>query len=255
MASELRYWLRTSVTDTWPPTLIPRRSGDDALRTAPAWQDALDYLRSHAGEAEAVSPMVRAVEIVVASILLILTSPLMAVIALIVKLDSPGPAVFRQPRVGRHGRLFRFAKFRTLYTDARERWPELYAYAYTPDQIRELHFKMTNDPRVTRVGRWLRKSTLDELPNLWNVLTGEVALVGPRPEIPEMLPYYDRETLTKFFVRPGVTGLAQVGGRGDLSFTDTVRFDVEYVQRRSLALDIEILFKTFICTIRRKGAF
>ena len=176
-------------------------------------------------------------------------------IAAIVKLDSPGPAVFRQWRVGRDGRLFRFAKFRTLYVDAAARWPELYAYRYDPDELAALHFKMKNDPRVTRVGRWLRKSTLDELPNFWNVLTGDVALVGPRPEIPEMLPYYDDEGLKKFSVRPGVTGLAQVKGRGDLSFRDTVAFDVEYVHRRSFALDARILVQTVGTMLLRKGAF
>jgi lipopolysaccharide/colanic/teichoic acid biosynthesis glycosyltransferase len=120
----------------------------------------------------------------------VLTLPLMLLVALIVRLDSPGPVVFRQVRIGRNGRLFRFAKFRTLYVDARERWPHLYAYRYTADEVAALHFKLRNDPRVTRVGRWLRTSTLDELPNLWNVLVGDVALVGPRPEIPEMLPSF-----------------------------------------------------------------
>jgi lipopolysaccharide/colanic/teichoic acid biosynthesis glycosyltransferase len=202
-----------------------------------------------------VSPFVRATEILLAATLLLLTLPLMLIIAVIVKLDSPGPAVFRQIRLGRHGQLFRFAKFRTLYVDARQRWPELYAYRYTPDEVAALYFKLKNDPRVTRVGRWLRKSTLDELPNLWNVLVGEVALVGPRPEIPEMLPYYTAETLAKFSVRPGVTGLAQVRGRGDLSFRDTVALDVEYVHTRSLKLDVDILARTLCCTLLRKGAF
>lgn len=254
MASESGYVLRHSLTETWPPSVAPR-PGEEALRAAPSWQATLDFLQAQTAYGKAVSWRLRIFEILVASVLLVLTAPVMAVIAIIIKLDSPGPAVFRQPRVGRHGRLFLFAKFRTLYADARERWPELYAYSYTADEIRQLHFKMHDDPRVTRVGRWLRTSTLDELPNLWNVLTGEVALVGPRPEIPEMLPYYDREALTKFLIRPGVTGLAQVGGRGDLSFSDTVRFDVEYVRRQSVALDVEILFKTFVCAIRRKGAF
>jgi lipopolysaccharide/colanic/teichoic acid biosynthesis glycosyltransferase len=179
----------------------------------------------------------------------------MLLIALIVKLDSPGPAVFRQIRVGRNGRLFRFAKFRTLHADARERWPELYTYRYTPDEVAALYFKLKDDPRVTRVGRWLRKSTLDELPNLWNVLVGDVAWVGPRPEIPEMLPYYNEETLAKFSVRPGVTGLAQVKGRGDLSFRDTVKFDVEYVRTRNFWFDIAIVARTVFCMLLRKGAF
>jgi lipopolysaccharide/colanic/teichoic acid biosynthesis glycosyltransferase len=220
-----------------------------------SWQLVLDELHRRGEALPPVSWLQRAVEIAIAAPLLILTLPVMLVIAAIVKLDSPGPAVFRQVRVGRHGRLFQFAKFRTLYADARQRWPELYAYRYSPDDVAALHFKLKDDPRVTRVGRWLRKSTLDELPNLWNVITGEVALIGPRPEIPEMLPYYDDEGLSKFSVRPGVTGLAQVRGRGDLSFLDTVSFDVEYVRARSLRLDIEIALRTLLCTVLRKGAF
>jgi lipopolysaccharide/colanic/teichoic acid biosynthesis glycosyltransferase len=221
----------------------------------PAWEPVLEELQRRGRHSPPVSRLQRAVEIVLASAGLILTLPVMVVLAIIVRLDSPGPVIFRQIRVGRHGRLFRFAKFRTLYVDARERWPELYAYRYTADEVAELYFKMKDDPRVTRVGRWLRKSTLDELPNLWNVLVGDVALVGPRPEIPEMLPYYDNEGLDKFSVRPGVTGLAQVRGRGELSFRDTVDFDVEYVRTRSARLDAEIVARTLLCTLLRKGAF
>jgi lipopolysaccharide/colanic/teichoic acid biosynthesis glycosyltransferase len=228
---------------------------EPATPREPSWQPVLDELKRRGETAAPISPAARACEIILASVFLVLTLPVMLLLAALVKLDSPGPAVFRQVRVGRNGRLFYFAKFRTLYVDARERWPHLYSYRYTPDEVAALHFKLKNDPRVTRVGRWLRKSTLDELPNLWNVLLGDVALVGPRPEIPEMLPYYDDTTLAKFSVRPGVTGLAQVRGRGDLSFRDTVAFDVEYVHTRSLKLDFEVLFRTVTCTLLRKGAF
>jgi lipopolysaccharide/colanic/teichoic acid biosynthesis glycosyltransferase len=219
------------------------------------WQLVIDELQRLGRGAPPVSRIALALEIVFAASMLLLTLPLIAIIALIVKLDSPGPVVFRQIRVGRHGRLFRFWKFRTHYVDARERWPELYTYRYTADEVEALHFKLKNDPRVTRIGRSLRKSSLDELPNLWNVLTGDVALVGPRPEIPEMLPYYDSRELAKFSVRPGITGLAQVGGRGELSFRDTVAFDVEYVQRRTAWLDLEIITRTVLCVLLRTGAF
>ena len=242
------------VTDVWIRPSVPD-APDQGPVERPDWRAVLDELHRRGQNSLAVPWAMRACEIVVAAVMLMLTLPLMLVVAAIVKFDSPGPVIFRQVRVGRNGRLFRFAKFRTLYVDARQRWPHLYAYRYTAEEVAQFHFKLKNDPRVTRVGRWLRKSTLDELPNLWNVLTGEVALVGPRPEIPEMLPYYTEETLAKFSVRPGVTGLAQVRGRGDLSFLDTVACDVEYVRTHSLRLDVEILVRTLVCTVLRKGAF
>jgi lipopolysaccharide/colanic/teichoic acid biosynthesis glycosyltransferase len=214
---------------------------------ANGWQDVQDLHR--------VSLLQRTMEAVFAATLLVLTAPVIVLLCLIVRLDSPGPVLFRQWRVGKGGRLFRFTKLRTLYVDAKERWPELYAYDYTPVQLDSLRFKVPNDPRVTRVGSWLRKSTLDELPNLWHVLTGDMALVGPRPEIPEMLPYYTDETMRKFAVRPGVTGLAQVSGRGHLTFHDTVDCDVNYVDTHGFWLDVRILVMTLVRSLQRHGAF
>jgi lipopolysaccharide/colanic/teichoic acid biosynthesis glycosyltransferase len=114
--------------------------------------------------------------------------------------------------MGINRKPFRFVKFRTLYADARQRFPKLYSYQYTAEELEQLKFKVEDDPRVTPQGRWMRRSTLDELPNFWNVLTGDMALVGPRPEIPEMLRYYHGDMLLKFTVRPGITGMAQISG-------------------------------------------
>jgi lipopolysaccharide/colanic/teichoic acid biosynthesis glycosyltransferase len=142
-----------------------------------------------------------------------------------------------------------------MYVDARERFPELYAYKYKDDEVQGVKFKIPNDPRRTHLGRLLRKTTIDELPNFWNVLTGHMALVGPRPEILEMLPYYRGEDLLKFSVRPGVTGLAQTDGRGCLNFRETVDLDVIYVKTRSFWLDICIIFRTIKMVILGSGAF
>ena len=197
----------------------------------------------------------RLIEIVAGAVGLLLTLPIMAVIAFCIRWDSPGPALFRQERVGKGGEVFSFIKFRTMYIDAKKRWPGLYAYSYTPQQLDALKFKVVSDPRVTPVGRWLRQTSLDELPNFWNVLTGDIALVGPRPEIPEMLKYYKGEQFLKFSVRPGVTGLAQVSGRGRLSFQDTIKLDLDYVKNRSFAHDCKLIMKTIKMVLTGDGAF
>jgi lipopolysaccharide/colanic/teichoic acid biosynthesis glycosyltransferase len=207
----------------------------------------------------AVGPAVpwgtRLLEIAVSSLALAISAPIMLLIAVIIRRGTPGPPLFWQKRIAQNLGTFRFVKFRTLYADARERFPHLYAYQYTPSQIQQFHFKVENDPRVTPQGHWLRRSTLDELPNFWNVLKGDMALVGPRPEIPELLPYYQGSMFLKFTVRPGITGLAQVSGRGRLSFQETVRMDVEYVRTRSWRLDLRLLLKTVRMVVFRDGAF
>ncbi len=225
------------------------------VETRPDWGQVLAVLQMRFTEPDHTSFFELFVERVAAAAALLLFLPVMLLVALAIRLDSGGPALFRQKRVGRSGRLFTFVKFRTFRADARERFPELYAYQYTPEEIEELRFKIPGDPRLTRIGEWLRTTTLDELPNFWNVLVGDMSLVGPRPEIPEMLPYYRDEDLIKFSVRPGVTGLAQISGRGRLRFLDTAEFDARYVRERSLLLDAKILVRTISLILRRDGAF
>lgn len=195
------------------------------------------------------------VERFLALIALILFAPLMLVIAAIIRFDSPGPALFRQLRVQQGGKLFRFTKFRTYYADAKDRFPELYIYTIAPETLQDYKFKVPDDPRATRFGKWLRKSTLDELPNLWHVLTGEMTIVGPRPEIPEFLPNYTHEELRIFCIRPGVTGLAQISGRGLLTFPETCAYNLEYLKKRSVAFDTKIVVLTVWRVILRHGAF
>jgi lipopolysaccharide/colanic/teichoic acid biosynthesis glycosyltransferase len=190
-----------------------------------------------------------------AAAVLIATLPIMLVIGLLIKLGTKGPVLFFQERLGKDGKPFKFVKFRTMHTDARQRFPELYRYQYSDNEIEKLVFKITNDPRLTPQGRWLRRTSLDELPNFWNVLTGDMALVGPRPEIPEMFKYYTGDMVEKFSVRPGVTGLAQISGRGHLRFCETAEFDLQYVRERSLPMDIGILFKSLQAVSKATGAF
>ena len=142
-----------------------------------------------------------------------------------------------------------------MYVDARERWPELYKYEHTEEEIETMRFKLIDDPRLTRVGSWLRGLTLDELPNFLNVLIGNMTLVGPRPDIPEMMKYYKPWQLQKFKVKQGLTGLAQAQGRGLLTFQETIAKDVYYVKHQSLSLDIEVILGTIKHIITRKGAF
>jgi lipopolysaccharide/colanic/teichoic acid biosynthesis glycosyltransferase len=170
--------------------------------------------------------------------------PLLAVIALAIKIDSKGPAIFLQKRVGRNGTLFTIYKFRGMHIDAREKFPHLYSYSYTEDEITNLYFHYRHDPRLTRIGRLLRRTSLDELPNFVNVLLGDMSIVGPRPEIPELVTYYKKAKPIVLSVKPGITSLAKLIGRDDLDFTETLRLDIKYVRTRSLALDIRILCGT-----------
>ncbi len=204
---------------------------------------------------ERVGFAIRSFEICFSLVALFFLWPLILMQWAWIRLGTPGPGLFRQQRLGRGAECFSFFKLRTMYVDARLRWPELYAYDYSPTELEGLHFKVERDPRVTPQGQWLRPSSLDELPNFWNVIKGDMALVGPRPEIPEMLPYYSGEMLLKFSVRPGVTGLAQVSGRGRLSFFKTVEYDLEYVRKRSFLFDLRIIWLTLVKMICRDGAF
>jgi lipopolysaccharide/colanic/teichoic acid biosynthesis glycosyltransferase len=197
----------------------------------------------------------RCIEIAVSIGVLILTSPIMLVQALIIRFGTPGPVLFFQTRLGANFKPFKFVKFRTFYHDAKERYPELYAYKYTDEELETYKIKGENDPRITPQGRWLRRLSIDELPNFWNVLKGDMALVGPRPEIPELLPYYRGEMLEKFMVRQGITGLAQISGRGRLTFYETAKYDVEYARTRSHLLDLKILWTTARLILRDRGAF
>ena len=183
--------------------------------------------------------------------LVVVLLPLLLGVAVVVRATSPGPALFTQERVGRRGELFRVYKFRSMYMDAEQRLADL-AHLNEHDGVL---FKVRNDPRITRAGRFLRKYSLDELPQLFNVLKGDMSLVGPRPPLATEVARYEGHAHRRLLVRPGITGLWQVSGRSDLSWDDTVRLDLQYVENWSLALDISILLRTASAVLAGKGAY
>jgi exopolysaccharide biosynthesis polyprenyl glycosylphosphotransferase len=177
--------------------------------------------------------------------------PVLLGVALCVRLTSRGPILFRQVRVGRDGRHFRIYKFRSMYVDAEARLAEL-------RQLNEqdgVLFKIRDDPRVTGVGRWLRRFSLDELPQLLNVLLGQMSLVGPRPPLPSEVAVYADDVRRRLAVKPGMTGLWQVSGRSDLPWEEAVRLDLRYVENWSLSLDLVILLRTMTAVVRSSGAY
>lgn len=186
-----------------------------------------------------------------AALALVALAPLMLAIAVLVRLESPGPALFRQTRVGRDGRQFTMLKFRTMCVDAEARLAAL-ADQQPADGVL---FKLRSDPRVTAVGRVLRRYSLDEVPQLVNVLRGEMALVGPRPPLPSEVDQYDVDAHRRLAVTPGLTGLWQVSGRSDLSWDESVRLDLRYVENWSLGLDIAIVLRTFGAVLGHRGAY
>lgn len=176
---------------------------------------------------------------------------LVGAIALAIRLDSPGPVIFRQQRVGKHGKLFTAYKFRTMVADAEARKAEVARNGAVDGRL----FKVRDDPRTTRVGRFLRRTSMDELPQVWNILLGEMSLVGPRPQIPEETSQYEEWHLRRLEVTPGLTGLWQVLGRSDTSFDEMVRLDIYYAENWSFAMDIRILLQTIPAVMSGRGAY
>jgi exopolysaccharide biosynthesis polyprenyl glycosylphosphotransferase len=190
-------------------------------------------------------------DLAVAALLLLLLTPLFLAIGLVIKLDSDGPVFFRQVRVGRGGEMFRMVKFRTMHVDAEQRFEAMQAQ----NEHQGVLFKIREDPRVTRVGRLLRRYSLDEVPQLINVLLGEMSLVGPRPPLPAEVEQYPQDMRRRLVVKPGMTGLWQVSGRSDLSWEDSIRLDLRYVENWSLTVDLVILMRTGLAVMRGAGAY
>jgi lipopolysaccharide/colanic/teichoic acid biosynthesis glycosyltransferase len=201
----------------------------------------------------------RSLDVLVAGLALLILSPLLLVVAILVRRDSHGPAIFRQERIGRDLKPFRVAKFRTM----RQGVAADPHRAYVEEMIREESeaegrqkpmMKLQEDPRITKIGHFLRKTSIDELPQLWNVLRGEMSLVGPRPPIRYEVDAYPARAYRRFAVRPGLTGLWQVSGRSLVTFSEMIDLDTEYVERRSLWLNLKIIILTVPTVMHGKGA-
>ena len=245
---------------------------------------AIPFCERPSGSGRISETLYCAFEILIAGIGLVLTLPLIAIGAMLVRFDSPGPAFFFHCRPARstlvRGRdvihrtdlrppvggyqpdalyyvpsYFTMPKLRTMYVDARARHPKLYSYSFSADDFHRQMPTLRCDPRVTRIGRILRRLSIDELPNFWSVLTGHMRLIGPRPEAPEVLQYYTFDEMHKFTVKPGITGLAQINGRGLLNWGETLAWDLEYVRTRTVMLDLKILTITLVRVFFRHGAF
>jgi len=202
----------------------------------------------------------RLMDIFVSLIGLALVAPLMLVIAILIKLDSPGPVIYKNTRVSRYG-IFKTYKFRSMFVEysTGEEYGGKKAMAYERELIAKLSerqgplYKVLRDPRRTRVGRWLERTSLDELPQLLNVLIGNMSLVGPRPHQPREVEKYERHHKKVLEIKPGLTGLAQISGRSDLDFEEEVRLDTFYIENWSLLLDLIIILKTPLAIIKRRG--
>lgn len=193
----------------------------------------------------------RIFDIILSFIGIVILLPIYLVIAIAIKLDSKGPVLFKQVRVGKDRRNFTIYKFRTMVVSAESK-REL---QIDPTNMDNFVFQSKSDNRITKVGSFLRNTSLDEIPQLFNVLFGHMSLVGPRPEIPEVVKYYPENYYQRLLVLPGITGLAQVSGRGEIELGKTVYYDLTYISNFSIWFDIKILFTTFFKVFKREGAF
>ncbi len=194
----------------------------------------------------------RLIDIIASIALLIMLMPLFAIIMLLIYLSSPGPVFYKQTRVGCWGKLFTMWKFRSMYCDADARLKEVMAQN---EMTGGVIFKMKNDPRIIPIGRFIRKASIDELPQLWNVLKGDMSLVGPRPALPSEVNQYSLQDRQRLEVIPGITCIWQVSGRSDIPFPQQVQLDVQYIQSQSLLLDLKLLLKTIPAVLLSRGAY
>ncbi|MDI9217008.1 MULTISPECIES: sugar transferase [Clostridium] len=193
----------------------------------------------------------RLADIVLSLLGLVILSPVFLIVAIVIRIDSKGKIIFGHKRIGKNMKEINVYKFRTMYENANEIFNN-----FTEEQKQEyyINFKLDNDPRITKVGDFLRRTSLDELPQLINIIKGDMSIVGPRPIVKKEIPKYGEYAETVFSVLPGLTGYWQANGRSDTTYEERVQMDMHYIQNRSLLMDIKIIFKTFVSVIKKEGA-
>jgi exopolysaccharide biosynthesis polyprenyl glycosylphosphotransferase len=230
-----------------------KRAAPPGIHRQKRWEAQLAakriFWRSRDGVSAAIK---RSLDIAGASAGLVLLSPILFSVAAAIRLESPGPVFFRQERIGRDGEVFRMIKFRSMYVDAEARRKTLEAQNEMSGGVL---FKMRNDPRVTRVGRLIRRASIDEMPQFWNVIRGEMSLVGPRPPLPSEVAEYSVADRQRLLVKPGITCIWQVSGRSDIPFEQQVEMDLDYIHTQSLRSDLRLLFQTIPAVLLGRGAY
>ena len=194
----------------------------------------------------------RSIDSLASGLGLLALSPIFALLAIAIKLESPGPVLFSQTRLGQGGTHFKCWKFRSMFIDAEKRKQELLA---ENEMDGGTTFKMKRDPRITRIGRFIRKASIDELPQLWNVFVGDMSLVGPRPPVPQEVAKYTAYDRQRLMVKPGITCIWQVSGRSDIPFEEQVGLDIKYIVGRSLRMDVQLLLRTIPAVLFARGAY
>jgi lipopolysaccharide/colanic/teichoic acid biosynthesis glycosyltransferase len=195
----------------------------------------------------------RGLDVILGSVLLVISAPIILIAAAAIRLESAGSPFFIQTRLGKNGLPFKIFKLRGMFKDARIRFPSYYDYSKKQDL--DFCFHHAEDPRVTRAGNFIRRTSIDELPNLWNVVRGDISLVGPRPEIPEVMALYGSYRDEYLSVKPGVTCLSKCTGRDRLTKRETIEYDLDYIRRRGLRTDVQILWRTFCGVVLRRDVF
>jgi lipopolysaccharide/colanic/teichoic acid biosynthesis glycosyltransferase len=185
--------------------------------------------------------------------LLMIAIPIILIAALAIRIETPGSPFFIQRRLGKNGKPFRICKLRGMYRDAKIRFPSYYDYTNKPNL--DFYFHLEEDPRVTRAGKFIRRTSIDELPNLWNVILGDMSLVGPRPEIPEVMALYGQYRHEYLSVKPGVTCLSKCTGRDRLTKRETIDFDIAYIRQHGFLTDMKVLWRTFRGVVLRQDVF